>query len=293
MSIKKPTSPSKSNTAATKVKKPATSVAPPQALQTSTPAKRFKVASWKIDGGEKIIVYGETGIGKSSLCTLAPKPVFLGLDEGGRKLRHPETNEPLSYIPGIETFTDVRAALQQIDLYDDFETVVIDTVTILEDWAEEYVVQSIPTEKGGQVSNIMGYGYNKGFKHLYNVMKGPLQDCDELIRRGKNVIFVAQGALHNVANPSGEDYFRAGLRLHVDKTWSIESLYSEWADHILRVDYLNAFVKDKKVSGSTERAIFVQPKLYFRAKSRTIKEPIVSFETEADASIWGFVFGGE
>ncbi len=265
----------------------------------SVQTKKFKVESWDTGKeGKRIIIYGDTGIGKSSLSLLAPKPVFLGLDEGGGQLRHPVTGEKPKRIPGIKTFADVRGALQQVELFDPYKTVIIDTTTILQDWAELHVVLTIPTEKGATVKNLIGYGYNKGFKHLYNVMKEPLQDCDELIRRGKNVIFIAQAGLHNVPNPSGEDYIRAGLRLHVDKSWNIESLYCEWADYILRVDYQNAFVKDKRVSGSTDRAIFVQPELYFRAKTRTpwYEEDgslisAISFETLADDTVWQFIFG--
>jgi len=272
--------------------------------QTSTPqstsqvAKKFKVETWDTTGeGKSIALYGDTGIGKSSLAFLAPKPVWLGLDEGAGELRHPITGEKPQRIPDIKTFSDVREALQDVSLFDPYETVVIDTVTILQDWAEPHVVTTIPTEKGAKVKNLIGYGYNKGYKHLYNVMKGPLQDCDELIRRGKNVILIAQAGLHNVPNPGGEDYLRAGLRLHVDKTWNIEALYCEWADYILRVDYFNTFIKDKRVSGSTDRAVFVQPELHFRAKTRTpwYNEDgslisVLSFETLADDTVWKFIF---
>ncbi|GAF72589.1 unnamed protein product [marine sediment metagenome] len=287
MTIKKPKS---------ALQKPAKLIpAPPVSI---APAKKFKVESWETTGqGKRIIVYGDTGIGKSSLAQLAPKPVWLGLDDGAGELRHPTTGEKPKRIPGIETFADVRAALQDVSLFDPHETIVTDHTTLLQDWAESHVVATIPTEKGTKVKNLIGYGYNKGYKHLYNVMKGPLQDCDELIRRGKNVILIAQAGLHNVPNPGGEDYLRAGLRLHVDKTWNIEALYCEWADYVLRVDYYNAFVKDKRVSGSTDRAVFVQPELHFRAKTRTpwydedgSLISVLSFETLADDTVWTYIF---
>ncbi len=286
--IQKPTKGTKKTATLRKPPIPTVQTAPP------APAKRYEIKSYAdVKRGEKIIVYGDTGIGKTSLTLLAPKPVFLDLDEGGFELRHPVTGKKLDHVPDIRKFADVRDALQQIDLFDDYETIVIDNVTVLQDWAEPHVVATIPTEKGSKVTNIMGYGYNKGYKHLYNVMKGPLQDCDELIRRGKNVILIAQAALRSVPNPSGEDFLRAGLRLHADKSWNIESLYCEWAGHVLRVDYNDAFVsKQKKISGATIRAVFVQPELHFRAKSRTVQHPVVSFDDQKDSSIWEFIFGG-
>ncbi len=277
-------------------KKPLKKPTVPKATLPPDPVmSNFKVESYaNVKRGEKIVIYGDTGMGKTSLALLAPKPVFLDLDEGGFELHHPHTGKKLDHISGIRDFSDIRTALQQTDLYDNYETVVVDNITIVQDWAEPYVVATISTEKGAKVTNLMGYGYNKGYKHLYNIMRGPLADCDELVRRGKNVILIAQAALRSVPNPSGEDFLRAGLRLHADKSWNIESLYCEWASEIYRIDYHNAFVsKEKKISGGSIRAIFTQPELYFRAKSRRGLDPVVSFENSADDSIWTFMFGGE
>jgi len=165
----------------------------PEVKQPLKKTKKFTVDSYAdVKRGEKIIIYGDTGIGKTSLSLLAPKPVFLDLDEGGSELRNPFTGKKLDYIQDIRNFSDVRSALQQLSIFDNFKTIVIDNATILQDWAESHVVDTIKTDKGAKVKNLLGYGYNKGYKHLYNVMKGPLQDCDELIRRGFNIIFVAK-----------------------------------------------------------------------------------------------------
>ena len=289
MAIIKPT-----QTVKTKIKKPKLPMPMPAA--PTAPSKTFGVKSYSdVKRGEKIVLYGDTGIGKSSLALLAPKPVFLDLDEGAFELHHPVTGNKVDYVPDVVDFSDVRAALQEVSLYDNHETVVVDNATILQDWAEPHVVATIKTEKGATVANLVAYGYNKGYKHLYNEMKGPLADCDELIRRGKNVIIIAQAALRSVPNPSGEDFLRSGLRLHIDKSWNIEALYCEWASHVLRIDYLGAFVsKTKKISGATTRAVFVQPELHFRAKSRSIHEPVISFADASDDSLWQFMFqGGE
>ncbi|KKL83765.1 hypothetical protein LCGC14_1971480, partial [marine sediment metagenome] len=277
MAIKPPTTAAAKGKAKPPVSKNRKAAAPPPPPTGTAPSgkgktavKKFNVEEWDTTNeGKRILIYGDTGIGKSSLAFLAPKPVFLGLDEGAGELRHPITGEKPKRIPGLETFTDVRQAMQQVEIFDPFETVIVDTVTILQGWAEPFVVRTIPTESNVMVQNIVGYGYNKGYKHLYNVMKGPLADADELIRRGKHVIWIAQTGLFNVPNPGGSDYLREGPRLHADKQWSIEALYCEWANYILRINYFNTVVKDKRVSGSTDRAVFVQPELHFRAKTRT------------------------
>ena len=93
--------------------------------------KTFQVATWGSDDeGEKIIMYADSGMGKTTLASMLPTPTFAGLDDGGRKIRHPITGEKLKYIPGVETFSDFRMAIQQQDLFNDYETLVVDTGNI-------------------------------------------------------------------------------------------------------------------------------------------------------------------
>lgn len=260
---------------------------------TARPKKQFIIETW--DGrktGEKIILYGESGMGKSTLASLAPNPVFIGLDDGGRKLRHPVTGELLRHIPGVEDFDDVRTALNAC-LTLDCETVVVDTITLLEYLAEQWTLVHVSASHGGtqvKAVNMESYGYNKGYKHLYDVMRLPLLDCDKLVVAGKNVILIAQGTNNKIANPAGLDYLCDGPRLYNGKP-SVLSLYCEWADHILRLAYqLVTADKGKKATGDTTRVVYTKPEVYFMAKSRTVDVNPVSFNTKSDDSIWKFAF---
>jgi hypothetical protein len=275
------------------VRKTAMPTIPGQSAAPSMPPKTFVTQAWDGDKeGEKIIIYADSGLGKTTLASTAPRPVFIGLDDGGRKLKNPITGEQLQVVPEIETFQDVRSALQQFDLWENFDTIVIDTVTILEEWAIPFVLETIPSEKGTTMKNIVQYGYNKGFRHLYDVMKLILQDCDRLVRIGKNIILIAQEAPMRVPNAGGEDYLRSGPRLTSNKEANIEALFCEWADHILRVAYNSTAVKDKKIVATDERVIYTKGEAHFRAKSRTLSHDVtcVTFESPSDDSIWKFIF---
>lgn len=276
-------------------KRPRVPKAPPKKEQVTdtVPAKNFTIKHCGLSTrGKRILLYGDTGVGKSSLALLAPTPVFIPLDRGAYELVHPGTGSSPEMIEGVETFVDVRSVLCQRDIYANNESVVVDTITIMQDLAEAYVVETVKTDKGASVKNLLGYGYNKGYKHLYNVMKLILQDADSLVESGKNVILIAQSINNNVSNPGGEDFLRHGPRLHIDKSWDIQALYTEWADHIVRIAYHDNVVgKDKKVLGTTERAAFLQPEPHFIAKSRTVQEPVVSFADKADDTVWEFIFG--
>ena len=277
-------------------KKPAAKSLPPKSKEKLRPKKTFSVSSWNSDGeGKRIGIVADSGMGKTTLASMAPTPVFIGLDEGGREIKNPLTGEDLKRIGGdgaiIEDYYDVMQVMKDHSLFKDYETVVVDTVTMVETWITPWVVENVKTDKGASVSNILGYGYNKGFKHIYDAFTGFICDCDSLIRAGKNVILIGQSALAKVSNAAGEDYMRDDVRLQSQK-YSNVAQFNEWADHVLRIKYTDMIVDDKKVSGTTERGIFFKSELYSYAKSRTIKldGDYISYESPEDNSLWDILF---
>lgn len=275
---------------------------PPPPTKSTRKVKKFSTAPWTGQGeGEKIVLYGSSGVGKTTLASMLPSPVFIGLDDGGRKIRNPKTGEPVVHVVGIHTFQDVRDTLHQINLFPKNSTVVIDTVTVLENIAEPWIFENIKHEKGGIVTSLEGYGYGKGYTHLFETMRLIIQDLDALVRRGVNVCLICQNMAVKRANPGGLDFLEDGLKLShsfSEKT-SVRLHFGEWADHVLRLGYYDTVVvgaKDAtmgKVSGDSQRAVFVMPEPHFFAKSRTLHEPVVAFETPDDDSIWAMVFGEE
>ena len=268
--------------------------------------KTFQVATWDGAGeGEKIIGYADSGMGKTTLASMLPTPVFAGLDDGGRKIRNPITDEPLKNIPGIETFADFRAAVQQPDLLNDYETLVVDTGTILESWALNWVLENVlgGDNNTNHMKNIEQYGWGKGHRHLYDTMRLPLADFDTLVRRGKNICILCQMQQVSIANASGEDYLCDAPKLapkHGKQTPSIWGMWVEWADHVFRISNEgvvaakdDAKAKIAKATSTGNRIINIHaPEVHYKAKSRSIppRFPVVSFSDPADDSIWKFLF---
>ena len=258
---------------------------------------KYSIAPWCGDQeGEKIILYGESGIGKTTISTMAPTPVFVGIDDGGRKIKHPKTGENLQRVENIETFDDVLACLSDISLFKDYETIVIDNITFLEQWALPYLFRTVPKNQSGDaVKNVEDYGYHKGYRRWYDVMRLPLSLCDELVRRNKNVLMVAQSTIAKSVQAGTEDFVKEGPELHHDKNVSTLNAYVSWADHVFRIARYDNKVKGGKVEGSSSRAVFTQPEPWFYAKSRTLdpQYDIVAFDNPADDSIWRLLFGGK
>jgi hypothetical protein len=265
-------------------------------------AKTFAVKTWTNAGqGEKIGIYAPSGMGKTTLATMAPNPIFIGLDDGGRKTRNPKTGGAVNAVDGIETFSDLRDALHQLDLYPVGSSLVIDTITKVESLAEQHTVTTVKADDGRYPDSIEGYGWGKGYRHLLDTMRLFLSDLEPLVRRGVNIILLAQQGQATVSNLEGTDYAQDGMLLsNQPKAGPNTRLeVGAWLDNILRIGYgdvsvakANVKAVKGKVSGSTERMIYTEPELYFVAKNRMNGDlpPVVSFATRDDDSIWKFLF---
>lgn len=280
----------------------------PIAAPKSHTPKTFSVKPWTDeDEGDKIIIYGKSGIGKTTLAAMADNSIFIGLDDGGRKIRNPKTNEPIAAISGIETYQDVRDALHQKDLFEPGQSVVIDTGTKLEELASTHIVETVPYQ-GNKVTSFRKYGWD-GDRYLLDHYRLILTDLDALVRKGTNVIILAQLAQVTIANAEGVDYFEDGPKLQHRKDCSVRTEVIEWADHVIRLGYLDFEAKKddvkakagKVVSNDATRAVFTGGAQHFIAKSRPVLKnrsepyripPVISFADVDDSSLWDYLWHG-
>lgn len=274
------------------VKKPTGS----KPAKAERPRKSFSVASWDASShGEKIVLYGKSGIGKTTLASMAPDPVFIGLDDGGRKVTKPD-GTALDCIPDVRSVYDLRDALTQQGLFDGYKSLIIDNLTILEEVAEPYVVDNYTTSKGAKVSTFRGFGWD-GPAHLLDTYRLILSDLDRLVEQGFNIVALAQLGDKPAANAAGYDYLEEGPSLLHQRHASVRDKVCQWADHVLRVAYLDMQVeKDegskvgKVTSGDATRAVFTGGEQHYIAKSRPVKgmhlPSVISFDSPDDSSLW-------
>ena len=155
----------------------------------------FPVTSGRIDAPQRIVLYGTGGIGKSTLAALAPCAVMLDLESGTRDL-------DVERIESIESFAGLRACLQGETL-DGYTTVVIDSGTKAEELAVAHTLETVKHDKGHHVTSIEGYGFGKGYQHVYDTFLLLLADLDQQIRAGRHVIVIAHDCIESVPNPVG------------------------------------------------------------------------------------------
>jgi hypothetical protein len=159
-----------------------------------------------------LLIYGTPGIGKTTLASEFPAPVFLELEDGtpGDVTIHGWSKPDLP-----NGFIDVMDALQA--LYDnehDFKTIVVDSVTEMQRliFAETCLRGD---DKGNAKNNIEDFGYGKGYVYAQRVASEFLDGLNGLRRdRGMAVVLLAHSTVERFDDPETVSYDRYEIDLH-------------------------------------------------------------------------------
>lgn len=249
--------------------------------------RKFSVSRGATTVAHKIVIYGPGGIGKTELCSLMAdvgiEPVFCDIENSSGFL------DVARFEPAPETFEDVRDALHSVD--SSAGAVIVDSLSKLEELARDFVIRTVPHEKGQsiRIRSIEDYGWGKGYTHLYEAMMLILQDLDAIARLGIHVVCVCHDCTEKVPNPGGEDFLQWQPRLQSpSKQGKLRERVKEWCDHLLYIGW-DRFVEGGKAVGSGSRTIYPVELPTHWAKSRLLDEPIEYLR--GDPTLWHRLFG--
>ncbi len=284
----------------------------PPSVPTATIPSPTQPCSFKVEDctgagqGQKILLYGKSGWGKTTLAMQAPDPIFICVDDGVRMLRHPVTKQAAKHISGVSTFEQMKQLLspENDKLFKPFKTIVIDTITEVQDLAKQYVVDNVKTDKGQKVENLEGYGYGKGMGHLYDALRDLLKLLQDKSDAGYNIVLIAQQSQVIISNAAGGDYVQIVPALFSSDKYRIRDLYVEQFDHVLLVgpaefnkisDVTERWGKSYgKALSPTTRAVHCRAASdAYYCKARGVDYDVVSFDSPADNSIWVAIFNQE
>lgn len=276
--------------------------APPPAPRNTTgapsapPSPTPPLSPWAsmpaAQAGQRTLLYGQGGLGKSRLCCAAPGPVLMfDFDESlstlWGQLPEEQRAKVLSYSPtGWQDFMD---KLNDQTLFGGIQTVVVDTATVAERASEAWVLDNVRASSG-KATSIEDYGYGKGYRFIFEQWIKLLAVADIHRRAGRNVVFVAHATNAKTANPSGEDFLRVEPALQGTDKFSIRNRLYEWVDHCIYIDWDKAVSKDGKVGGGNSRSIYTHGQNWFMAKTRGTAPEIIYPDVNNLEDVWAQLF---
>ncbi len=210
----------------------------------------------KAGKGIRFAVYGVEGIGKSTLASQLPSPIFIDTEGSTDHMTVCRYPRPLDW-------DDLMAMVEDASRLK-IRTLVIDTL----DWADILCTRSLLREKSWK--SIEDAGYGKGYVMLGEKFSELLEKLTELADKGVNVGFCAHALLRKVEKP--ED---TGAYDHWELKCSkrVAPLVKEWCDLLLFCNYDSVVVKgntpmDKNRITGNKRVMYANHQPTFDAKNR-------------------------
>lgn len=176
----------------------------------------------KIQKATKTVIYGPEGIGKSTLASRFPDPVFIDTEGSTGRMDVARFPAPTSWAMLLQ---EVQEVIRNPSLC---RTLIIDTA----DWAEKLCTEALCAERN--VSGIEDFGYGRGYTYLKESFGKLLNLLSEVIDKGVNVVITAHAIMRKFEQP---DEMGAYDRWELKLSKQCAPLIKEWADMILFCNY--------------------------------------------------------
>lgn len=217
--------------------------------------KELKISNGVVRRAQKVVLYGPEGIGKSTLASAFPDPLFIDTEGGTSHL-----NVKRVTIDG--TFGDLVETIQAVAAQDVCRSLVLDTM----DWAEQICVADL-LKKYRQTS-IESFGYGKGYTYLAEEVQQILRAFDSVIASGKNAVIVAHAKMRKQELPDEAGAFD---RWELKLSRQAAPLVKEWADMLLFLNYKTMVIHTEDGSNKAQggkRVIYTSHHPCWDAKNR-------------------------
>lgn len=218
----------------------------------------MEITRGRIPCGQKVVIYGVEGIGKTTLAAQFPGAVFIDTEGSTRLFDVARLPAPTSW-----------AMLKQEAEYPlthpgEVGTLVIDTA----DWAEKLCQQSVC--QSNNRTSIEGWDYGKGYTMAAEEFGRLLDLLDRVTDKGVHVVITAHAAIRKMESPTEfgtYDTYELKCSRHVSP------MLKEWADMVLFCNYKVMIVaadkQGKKGRGQGgQRMMYATHRPAFNAKNR-------------------------
>lgn len=185
----------------------------------------MNISKGPIAKAQKVVVYGPEGIGKSSLASQFPEPLFIDTEGSTNNMDVARLDKPSSWTMLLQQIEFVKQAMP-------CKTLVVDTI----DWAERLATEFVCSR--GNKDSITKFGYGEGYIQLEEEFGKFLNRLTDLIEMGINVVLTAHAKITKFEQPDELGaYDRWELKLGNKTTAKTAALVKEWADMVLFCNY--------------------------------------------------------
>ena len=219
---------------------------------------RDQIIRGKVKAAIRLTLYGVEGIGKSTLASHFPDPLFIDVEDGTKQL-------DVARLPKPETWKKLIGRIDEVIAEPDVcQTLVIDTI----DRAEEMLIDLLCNENHVPSIEKIGGGYGKGYTETAERLKKDLLlRLDRVIAKGVNVVLLAHAAMRKFEAPDSAQYDRWELKV----TKKSAPMIREWSDILLFANYDVMVVEEKgkaKAKGAGRRVMYANHHSTYDAKNR-------------------------
>lgn len=217
---------------------------------------KLNIVSGKISRAVKTVIYGTEGVGKSTLASKFPEPLFLDIEGGTSQLDIRRVEENSTWE---DLLSDVTEIFRNPDIC---RTLVIDTADAAETLCIKHILQ-----KYNQKS-IESFGYGKGYTYIGEEWNRLMIALDGCIDRGISVTLIAHAKQRKIELPE-----QTGAFDHWEMKLSkqVAPILKEWADLLLFCNYKTFVVttesNSKKAQGG-KRVMYTSHNPVYDAKNR-------------------------
>jgi hypothetical protein len=209
----------------------------------------------------RAVLYGVEGIGKSTLASKFPKPLFIDIEGSTDDMDVARLDRPSSW----------QMLLSQIEWVknnpDVCNTLVIDTA----DWAEKLCVNHLCAKYNK--TGLENFGYGTGYTYLEEEFGRLLNVLSDVAERDVNVVLTAHACIKKFEQPDETgSYDRWQLKLEkktapLVKEWAKMVLFCNYKTIVINVDNQGASKGKNKAQGG-KRVIYTTHHPCWDAKNR-------------------------
>ena len=214
-----------------------------------------------------IVVHGASGVGKTTLGSGAPNPIYICTEDGLGKLE-------VDAFPLMTSFQDVLDALNVLYTSDhSYQTVVIDSLDHFEPMVWKHLCETYVGPKGERYDSVEDFGYGRGFLFALDLWRQFLNALFVLRNdKGMAFILIAHSEIKRFESPMTDSYDRYQIKLHKRAS----ELIMESVDCVLFADYKTVIEKEEggfnkvKTRGIStgQRYLYTEARPSFIAKNR-------------------------